>query len=425
LNGAILSELSDQGCSVMSERLYDVVLYGASGFVGKQTVQYFAKLDPALQLRWAIAGRNRQRLEAVREEVGVDVDTLVADSQDQQAIDEIVSQTRVLLSTAGPFALYGNTLVDACVRFKTHYVDITGEIPWVRGLIDRYHSQAAADGTRIIPCCGFDSVPSDLGSYLVVRHLQQEFGVPCQQVHAYFQASGGLNGGTLASAFNLFDTPGSVNWNEPFLLNPSKQQTPAEIDRNRDPVAPTFDPDLKTWVAPFFMGFVNTRIVRRSSALYAEWQQPYGSDFTYQEYLKFDEPLSWVKATGFTAGIALAVGALQQPPVRSLLAPLLPEPGSGPSEQTMNEGWFSCELIGTAVDGRKVHGVIRDQGDPGNRATVKFVCESALSLALQPDALPGSSERGGILTPATGLGDLLAERLRLAGMTLNVQDRTN
>ncbi len=404
----------------MPVRSYDVVLYGASGFVGKQTVQYFARHANATQVRWAIAGRNRQKLEAVSAEVGVPVDVLVADSQDQQAIDAIVSQTRVLLTTAGPFALYGNALVDACVRFKTHYVDITGETPWVKRLIDHYHTQAAADGTRIIPCCGFDSVPSDLGTYLVVQYLQQTWGVPCQTVQAYFQAKGGFNGGTLASAFNLYDSEEAAQVNDPFLLNPSTTQTEAERDRHRDPVAPSFAPDLKTWVAPFLMGFVNTRIVRRSAALHEAWQAPYGPDFTYQEYLKFDEPLAWLQATGVTAGLALFAGVLQQPSLRSLLQPFLPQPGSGPSAQTMNEGWFACELVGTAIDGRKVGGLIQDQGDPGNRTTVKFVCEAALSLVLQTDALPGGQARGGILTPATGLGDVLAARLRQAGMTLTL-----
>ncbi|MBD2066398.1 saccharopine dehydrogenase NADP-binding domain-containing protein [Leptolyngbya sp. FACHB-671] len=404
----------------MSDRVYDVVLYGATGFVGKQTVQYFARHASAEQVRWAIAGRNRQKLEAVRDQVGVGVDVLVADSQDQQAIDAIASQTRVLLTTAGPFALCGNALVAACVRFRTHYVDITGETPWVKTLIDRYQTQAAADGTRIIPCCGFDSVPSDLGTYLVVRHLQRELGVPCKQVSAYFQAIGGFNGGTLASAFNLFDSPGAAQMSDPFLLSPSTSHTQAEIDRNRDPQTPSFDADLNTWVAPFFMGLVNTRVVRRSGALYQEWQEPYGPDFSYQEYLKLDEPLSWLKATGVTAGLALFVAGLQQPQMRSLLQPILPQPGSGPSEQTMNAGWFSCELVGTAIDGHKVRGLIRDQGDPGNRATVKFVSESALSLALQPDEIPGGRMRGGVLTPATGLGDVLAERLRRAGMTVAV-----
>jgi short subunit dehydrogenase-like uncharacterized protein len=396
--------------------LYDVILYGASGFVGKQTVQYFARHAPQ-SLHWAIAGRNRQKLETIRGALDLSVDILIADSQDQQAIDQMVAQTRVILTTAGPFALYGNALVDACVRCKTHYVDITGETPWIRTLIDRYHHQAAVDGTRIIPCCGFDSVPSDLGTYLVVDCMRREWGVACQQVVAYFQAIGGFNGGTLASAFNLYDSQVTAQMSNPFLLNPTPP-TQAEVDRNRDPQIPAFDADLNTWVAPFFMAPVNTRIVRRSGALWDQWQQSYGDNFRYQEYFKLDQPLAGLKAIGMTAGLGLFVGVLQQPQLRSLLQPMLPQAGSGPSEQTMNEGWFACELIGTAEDGRKVRGLIRDQGDPGNRATVKFVCESALGLALQTDKLPGGQSRGGILTPATGLGHVLAERLRQAGMTV-------
>ena len=406
----------------MSNRSYDVVLYGASGFVGKQTVEYFARHTSPGQLRWAIAGRNREKLEAVREQVGVAVDVLVADSQDQQAIDRIVSQTRIVLSTAGPFALYGNAIVDACVRYKTHYVDITGETPWIRTmLIDRHHTQAAADGTRIIPCCGFDSVPSDLGTYLIVRHMQRELNLSCKQVNAYFQGNGGFNGGTLASFLHIYDAKQMVEqMNDLFLLNPPTLHTQEEIERNRDPQIPFFDSDINTWVAPFFMGFVNTRIVRRSCALYEAWEETYGDNFTYQEYLKFDPPLSWLTATLTTGGIAMFMWILQQPQLRSLLQPILPQPGSGPAEQVMDEGWFSCELIGTSIDGRKVRGVIKNQGDPGNRATVKFVCESALSLALQADELPGGKTRGGILTPATGLGDVLANRLRRAGMTVEV-----
>jgi short subunit dehydrogenase-like uncharacterized protein len=251
-----------------------------------------------------------------------------------------------------------------------------------------------------------------------VRFLQREWGTSCQRIKAYFQAAGGLNGGTLASAFNLYDSGTAQQFSDPFLLNPPESHLPAHRDRHQDPQAPLFDPDLNTWVAPFFMGPVNTRIVRRSCALYEAWQESYGPDFTYQEYLKFDEPLAWLKATSVTVGSALFAGALSQPSLRSLLSPLLPQPGSGPSEQTMNEGWFSCELLGITIDGRQVRGLIRDQGDPGNRATVKFLCESALSLALHSDRLPGGQTRGGILTPATGLGDVLVERLRQAGMTL-------
>jgi short subunit dehydrogenase-like uncharacterized protein len=405
----------------MIHRPYDVVLYGATGFVGKQTVQYFVQHTVKGQVRWAIAGRNLQKLESVKANLGVDVDILVADSQDQQAMDAIVSQTRVILSTAGPFALYGNALVDACVRFKTHYVDITGETPWVKELCDRHHAQATLDGTRIIPCCGFDSVPSDLGVYLVVRYMEQELGVSCQSIKAYFQMVGGFNGGTLASGLNLYDSGQGEQISNPFLLNPPSEHSSAAITRNQDPQQPSYDADIGTWVAPFFMSPVNTRIVRRSSALFEQWQQPYGPDFTYQEYLKFNPPLAWLQATGVSASMAMFGGMMAQAPLRRLLLPLLPQPGSGPSEQTMNEGWFRCELLGTASDGRKIKGLIYDQGDPGNRATVKFLCESALGLALNMDELPGGLQRGGILTPATGLGDVLVQRLRQTGMKIEVE----
>jgi short subunit dehydrogenase-like uncharacterized protein len=411
----------------MRETTYDVVLYGASGFVGKQTVRYFAE-RAGDKVRWAIAGRDRHRLESVRAEVGVAVDILVADSQDRGAIEAIVSQTRVLLSTAGPFALYGEEIVAACVRYGTHYVDITGETPWVKGLIDRYHLQAATDGTRIIPCCGFDSVPGDLGTYLVVRYLQRELGTECDRVKAYYQAAGGFNGGTLASGLSMLDRGEFDLVADPFLLNPP-ESVPTDVSRHRDPTAPQYDEDLGTWVAPFFMGVVNTRIVRRSAALCVRaasleenrWQESYGTDFSYQEYFKCDPPLAWLQSTAIVAGMAAIGGAIAIPPLRHLLESMIPQVGSGPSERTMDEGWFRCELLGWGKQGQRVRGLIADVGDPGNRATVKFLCESALCLAVDFDRLPGGAQRGGILTPATGLGDVLVERLRQAGMQLEVE----
>src|SRR5262245_7198923 len=234
----------------MADREYDVVLYGASGFTGKQTVEYFAKHVQSGEVRWAIAGRNREKLEAVKGEIGgtaKDVDVLVADSRDQTAVDAIVSRTRVILTTAGPFAIYGSAIVDACVRLKTHYVDITGETSWVRDLIDRYHNQAAADGTRIIPFCGFDSVPSDLGTYLVVDHIRKELGVACKEVKAFFQVDGGVNGGTMATVFNLYDTGQIERAHDPFLLNPPGEHSKEEIQRNQDPTLPQYDRDIDAW----------------------------------------------------------------------------------------------------------------------------------------------------------------------------------
>ena len=402
----------------MSNRDYDVVLYGASGFTGRQTVAYFARHAPAA-LRWALAGRNREKLAAVSAEVGASTDILVADSQDQAALDAIAARARIMLTTAGPFALYGTKLVEACVRHQTHYVDITGETVWVRELIDRYHAQAAAEGTRIIPFCGFDSIPSDLGAYLLARHFQQQLGVDCRRVKAYFQMAGGINGGTLATAFNLYESGQAARARNPFLLNPTQDATPAAVQQNQDPVAPHYDSDLGAWVAPFVMGPINTRVVRRSQALLSEWQAGYGAEFTYQEYTRFDGPLGWLPAAGLALG-AKVFGLALQTPLRLLLKAILPAPGQGPAEKTMNEGWFRCELLGKAADGRQLRGLIKDQGDPGNRATVKFLCEAALCLAMNTTELPGGASRGGVLTPATGLGEVLAERLRQAGMTIEI-----
>ena len=406
----------------MADRKYDVVLYGASGFTGRQTIQYFAGHVRASELRWAIAGRNPQALEAAKAQAGDDaksIDVLIADAHDQEALDRIASQARVVLSTAGPFALYGNELVDACVRFGAHYVDITGETPWVKDLIDRHHEKAASSGTRIVPCCGFDSVPSDLGAYLMARHMQKNLGTQCRQINAYFKFAGGVNGGTLATGFNLYESGQAARARDPFLLNPAGEHSPDEIKLNLDSQAARYDPDVNAWIAPFIMAVTNERIVRRSAALFEQWQMPYGPGFHYHEFQKFTAR-SKFKAKAASRMLGAFEGMMKRPFTRWMLKSLVPKPGSGPSEKTMNHGWFRCELVGTSVDGRKVRGVIGDQGDPGNRATVKFVCEAALSLALNSGELPGGAQRGGVLTPAAAFGEVLAERLRKAGMKIEI-----
>jgi short subunit dehydrogenase-like uncharacterized protein len=407
----------------MPERQYDVVLYGASGFTGRQTVQYFARNTRPSDVRWAIAGRNRQALEAARQQAGENagsVDILVADAQDQPAVDAIVSKTRVLLTTAGPFSLYGSKIVDACVRYKTHYVDITGETFWVRELIDRHHDRAAADGTRIIPCCGFDSIPSDLGAYLVVRNMQKKLGVDCREVKSFYQIRGGLNGGTFASAANAQASGRATRMREPFLLNPPKTRSADELKLNRDPREAHFDPDIGAWATPFVMGMANTRIVRRSAGLFEQWNESYGSEFRYQEYQKITGPMARAKAYGMLAALGMLQATLQSSMGRRFMTRLAPKPGEGPSQKTMDNGFFRCDLVGIAADGRRVYGVVSDKGDPGNRATVKFLCEAALGLVLNVDQLPGGPKRGGVLTPATGLGDVLVDRLRRAGMRLTI-----
>jgi short subunit dehydrogenase-like uncharacterized protein len=406
----------------MSGRPFDVVLYGAAGFTGRQAVAYFARHADS-SLRWAIAGRSRARLEAARAAVGGAASgraILVADSGDQASVDAVVSQASVILSTAGPFALHGTPVVDACVRFGTHYVDITGETPWVRGLITRYHERAAANGTRIITCCGFDSVPSDLGALLMARHIRDRLGVGCVEVRAYFQMYGGFNGGTIASFVNMIDTGALTAAADPFLLDPPIPHRSRQSEGSRDLTTPRHDRDLGAYIGPFFMAFVNERVVRRSAALYAMGGEAYGPDFVYREALKYDPPFARAKAWITTIGIARFNQLLKRPRLRQMIAPLLPQPGTGPSEAIMDKGSFTCELLGFAEDGRRVPGFIRHRGDPGNRATVKFVCEGAMALAGELSALSGGSRYGGVLTPATGLGPMFADRLRRAGVTIDI-----
>ena len=398
------------------QRVYDVILYGASGFVGRQTAAYFA--GHGAGLRWALAGRNYDKLVAARRDAGpgaAQAGIVVADAADERALMALAGAARVVLSTAGPFALYGSKLVAACVAQRTHYVDITGETPWVRGLIDRHHAQAAAEGTRIIPCCGFDSVPSDLGAWMLVRHFQA-LGEACTGVKACFSLRGGFNGGTLASALNTFDTGQAAALADPWLLNPAGPRPPSGPD-DLDPVTPHRDADFKAWVGPFFMGPVNTRVVRRSAALLG-----YGPDFHYQEYLRFGSgAAAALTAAGFSAGVSATQAALKFAPVRALARKLAPAPGEGPSEDSMNRGGFRCELVGHGARGTVARAKVAANGDPGNRATTAMVCEAALALARDTRRWPDSRRGGGVLTPASGLGEALADRLREAGMTLTLQ----
>ena len=401
------------------KKQYDVVLYGASGFVGRQTVAYFAAHPEvrSRRLRWALAGRTATKLEATRQAIpgAKKAGIVVAEAHDIQAMDALAASTRVVLSTAGPFALYGSELVAACVRHGTHYVDITGETPWVRGLIDQHHALAQQTGARIIPFCGFDSVPSDLSAWLAREAMQAQFGEACAHVKVAFSLRGGFNGGTLASLFNMLNNGQSAQMADPFLLNPLGSR-PVSPSAHVDPIAPRYDADFSAWLGPFMMSTINTRVVRRSAALLG-----YGDDHGYQEYLRLGRgPVAAVAATTLSVGSVASQAALRLRPVRWLAQRLAPAPGAGPSEARMDSGSFRARWIGESASGHQVRGVIADQGDPGNRATTKMLCESALCLALQRDELPGGPEHGGLLTPASGLGDVLVQRLRAAGMTLEI-----
>jgi len=412
----------------VSQRSFDLVLYGASGFVGRRAAAYLAQGRMRRKLRWAIAGRNASKLTSLREELAADSASMTlpaivtADGHDTAAVEAMAASTRVLISTAGPFALYGDAVVDACVHQRTHYADITGETTWARRLIDRHHVRAARDGTRIVPFCGFDSVPSDLGTLLVVRHIEQAFGAKCVEATGYFRMMGGFNGGTLATNAHHYVTGEVQSARDPFLLSPRTRRSASELLSAQDPCHARYDERIGAWVAPFIMGPINTRVVRRSAALNAAYRTPYGPGFHYQEYTRFSPPFAATKATAMAATMRAFERAMERRAVRALLGIVLPKPGEGPSEETMANGWFKTDLVGRAAAGQTARAQIAYDGDPGNRATLRILCEAGLALAFDGAKLPGGATRGGVLTPATAIGEALVPRLRKAGFEISVSE---
>ena len=386
------------------ERKYQIILYGATGFTGKLCAEYFKENYP--DLNWAIAGRNENKLRELREELNLECDIFVADSDDYESIKNFVSQTKVVLSAAGPFARYSTKVVEACVECLTHYTDITGENHWVKGLIDRFHEKAALDGTRIVPSCGYDSIPSDLGVYFSVTRSKQ----PVSHVTVYHSAKGGASGGTTETMFTMGPLPKEMR--DPFLLNPKDSVSDAQKNKSVDDFSVKPIPGTDAFSGMGLMAFANTRVVRRSAALFDLNQKSYGPDFTFKELGSYPSKAA-ARITSFFLMSAFLIIAT---PLRYLVRPFLPKPGDGPSKEARDNGWFRGLFVANLEDGTEKRFEIFGSGDPGYKSTSKMVCESALTLAFSED-LPFGSEFGGVLTSAVGLGDPLISRLMKAGIT--------
>ena len=397
-------------------RTHDVVLYGATGFVGRLTAAYLAKAAPA-GTRIALGGRSRERLEQVRDELGLQWPLVVADSSDAAALTELAESTTAVATTVGPYARYGLPLVAACAAAGTHYADLTGEALFVRDAIDASHEQAVASGARITVSCGFDSVPSDLGVLLTAQAAAADGqGTLADTTLVLVSARGGVSGGTVDSLRGMVDviTADSSKRKvlaDPYSLSPDRA---AEPDLGRESDATTVSRVDGRWVGPFVMAPHNTRVVRRSNALQGH---AYGRTFRYREVMSFGtSPVGPVLAAGTGVGI-LALGAgLAIKPVRYVLDRLLPKPGEGPSEKTQQNGHFTIHVTATTTTGARYRTIVSAKGDPGYAATAVMLGESALCLGL--DDLPPAA---GVLTPATSMGTALADRLRAAGFTLSTE----
>ena len=389
------------------DRKYEIIVYGATGFTGQICCKYLR--DNYKDLTWAMSGRNLEKLKQVKSELNLDCDIVVADGADLEALRSLTSQTKVVLSTAGPFARYGSMLVQACVENETHYTDITGENHWVRGLIDKHHAEAASKGIRIIPSCGYDSVPSDIGAFYTIT----QFNKPVSRVDVYHEAQGGASGGTTETIFTMDGL--SKEMRDPFVLNPAESVSDEQREKSKDGFVIKQVDGLEGWSGIGMMAVANTRVVRRSAALMAQNQKPYGNNFTFGEHGLFSTKRMARLASYASILAFIIIGT----PLKRLVRPFLLKPGEGPSQETQDKGWFRATFVAYSDDNERKICSMYGSGDPGYKSTAKMVCESALALAKSND-LPGGSEYGGVLTSAVGLGDVLIQRLKDAEIEFKV-----
>lgn len=407
-------------------REYDIVLYGATGFVGKLTAEYLARAGGTAGI--ALAGRSTERLLAIRETLGESAQSwpvLVADASSPSTLDAMAAQTRVVITTVGPYSRYGLPLVAACAAAGTDYADLTGEPPFIRDSIDLYHKQAIDTGARIVHACGFDSIPSDLTVYALFRRSRQDGAGELLDTDFVVRSfAGGLSGGTLASMLEVLDAVSSDadvrrQFADPYTLTPDRNAEPelgAQPDlrwRRGRQIAPEL---TGLWTAGFMMAPANTRIVRRSNAL-QDWA--YGSRFRYSEHMSVGSSAVAPVASAIVNGVGNAVSGLGSRYFRllprRLVERVLPKPGTGPSEAVRERGHYKVETYTTTTTGARYVATIAQRGDPGYKATSVLLGESGLALAMDRDKL---SDLRGVLTPAAAMGDALLARLPAAGVSL-------
>jgi short subunit dehydrogenase-like uncharacterized protein len=405
-----------------TERDYEVVVYGATGFTGRLVAQYLLKTyGTDGELRWAMAGRSQAKLEQVAAELGATaVPLLTADSEDESSLAALVQSTRVLCTTVGPYALYGSELVAACAQHGTHYCDLTGEVQWMQKMISAHQASAAASGARIVHTCGFDSIPSDLGVLYLQNAMHAAHGVPATQVkYRAVGASGGFSGGTLYSMINMFEEMAkdpnlAEAMADPYSLNPPGSIRGSDVN---DQTGVIFDDDFNRWTLPFMMAAINTRVVRRSNALL---NNSWGTDFNYDEATLAPEGQGAFKSKLVAGAMNAGAGAIAFKPTRALLKRWLPKPGEGPSLEQREKGYFDILFYGIHPSDRSKDMQARVTGDrdPGYGSTSKMLGEAAVCLA-KDDLGCG----GGFWTPASALGTPLIERLQAkAGLTFSLEE---
>ncbi|WP_278314385.1 saccharopine dehydrogenase family protein [Lolliginicoccus levis] len=410
-------------------REFDLVLYGASGFVGRLTAAHVAHRAPDYA-RIAVAGRNRDKLQAVLDEIGGVAHTwpiVEADASDPGSLRALARRAQVIVTTVGPYAQYGMPLVQACAEEGTDYADLTGEQLFVHDTVEQCHEVAVASGARIVHSCGFDSVPSDINAYLLYKHVLADDAGELLDTTLYVKAArGGLSGGTVASGRYQMEREARDKelariTHDPYTFSTDRALEPelGEQPEGGFGKASDIDPGLRGWTGTFLMAPYNTRIVRRTNGLLG-WA--YGKQFRYREVMGTG---SGAAAPIVAGTMSAALGALWKlgPTMfrrvpRPILDRLLPAPGTGPSDEARAKGFFVIETYADTTSGARYKATFTAQGDPGYAATAIMLGESGLCLALDRGEL---SPLTGVITPAAAMGDVLPRRLRDAGITVGTE----
>lgn len=409
----------------MTAPSYDIVVFGATSFVGQILTRYLADYlsGQTETVRWAIAGRSESKLQEVKRSLGAAGQSLpfiVADAANESQLRAMCAQTRVVVSTVGPYALYGEPLVKVCAESGTDYCDLTGETQWIKKMVDRYEAVAKQSGARIVHCCGFDSVPSDMGVYFLQQQAMKQWGAPATHVKMRVKTlKGGASGGTVASMINVVREAASdpalrKELRNPYSLCPSGHGFTA---RQHYVGGAEFDADFDAWAAPFVMAAVNERVVHRSNALTGK---AYGSNFTYDEGMLTGSGIKGrMTALTMVAGLAGFMVGVAIPPTRKLMERfMLPKPGEGPSPEAQLAGRYDLRFVGRTDQGQTLRSRVTGDRDPGYGSTGKMLGQAALSIALDhvKDGAK-ASKGGGFWTPATLFDDRFIERLtRHAGL---------
>ncbi len=404
----------------MPSKPYDIIVFGATSFVGQLICEYMVKQFKDEKLSWALAGRSANKLDQLQKDLGTDLPTLLADANDADSLQNMCQQGRVIMSTVGPYDLYGEPLIKACVESGTDYCDLTGEPHWIKKMLNRYESDAKASGARIVHCTGFDSIPSDLGVHFLQREAKKQLGRTCQEVKMRIKnMRGEASGGTIATALNIAKEIKKDPQVKRDLVNPYALCPPDHGFKARQPnIKVDFDPTFKKWFGPFFMASINTRIVHRSNALS---NNAYGDDFIYSEGMMTGPGFKGkLRARSIYWGLGAFFAGASIGPIRAFLARfVLPKPGEGPSKEAQQQGFYDFRFVGTTAQGQQLMTQVHGDMDPGYGSTAKIMAQAAACLAFDVPA----DTAGGFWTTATLLGDPLIERLENhAGLTFKVLD---